>query len=597
MPRDSLGTISDLAFRAGGPSRPTPAGIGACGLASLRTLALLVSILAVAAGALVASGCSSAPAGTPVVDEEEAKLPPKPRTFRVTSAFGGVHRRAEVVGQHWFQALENRILVLDARSGTLLSDLELSERGTTGPVSDFAIDGGLLRAVLETDGVVEVDYANVRAPAVKRRWGRDELGIAPRRIAMLADGPYVSGDGGAIRLAEATPKGESRDEKGRPVPPTPPKRFLEGRDVAEVVDADGGPAACVGRRILRLSDGTYLGAASHLIEVPEQWGGGYGFILQASEGAEVGLMGRDFRERSSSALRGTVHAIRLLDDRFAAVNDWEIATWKLEKVAGSDVTLGAAGAQGDQYLLGALISVPVKGARDCAKVQRNRFAVAGSFGRALYRYLPEGDQPGDTFYWSERLPGRLEVCVSDRRRVLASGREGTWLYLIGERAELTDRPIASPDRPVLAVEAAWGLANCDETRSEVQFRIGDRLETFRPSRGGQVSTIALADARVWIGSDGAVDVIGFDPVAGRTVLEASIRISGPAFALYPNRVGGGVTAVALESGFVVIGPVDADAAPVATSGAIYGGEPRAPLDLDGDGKPDAPAAASAGGRR
>ena len=109
------------------------------------------------------------------------------------------------------------------------------------------------------------------------------------------------------------------------------------------------------------------------------------------------------------------------DDRFFAVNDFEVATWKREETQ-PEVTDSAGEASASsatprsEFVLGALLSVPVKGARDIAKVQRNRFAVAGSFGRALYRYLPEGDKLGDTFYWSRRLPGRLEVSVTDRRR-------------------------------------------------------------------------------------------------------------------------------------------------------------------------------------
>lgn len=535
------------------------------------------------------AGCSSAPAGTPVVDEDEAKLPPKPRSMRIVSAFGGVHRRADIEGGVWYQSFGNRILFLDAQSGTRLSELELAPRGTTGSVSDFARAGNRLFAVLEDDQVIEVDVAVVRTPVVLRRFGTAELGLLPRVVAIVDGEPYVGGEGGVVRLRDAKAIGESVDEDGKPAPPVPPKAWLADRTVGCIIAAKGGPVACVGRRILRIEDGTYLGAANRLIPVPEQWGGGFGFMLQASEGAQVGLMGDDFRERSSSALRGTVHAIRIFDDRFFAINDFEVATWKFEKDLGPDVSPGES-AHGEGHHLGTPLSVPVKGALDIAKVQRNRFAVSGTFGRALYRYLPEGDQPGDTFYWVERTPGRLDVSVTDRRRILAASREGAWMYLIGEEAELTTKPIASPDRPEFSVEAAWGTARSSPERGEVTFFIGDRSQTVVPSGGAKVSTMALADGKVWIGHDRGIDVVGFDPVLREVVVEDRIRLTGPMVALYPNRVGGGVSYVAQYSGFGVVRPIEDDAAPIVAKGCTDGAPARTRNSTAGAAKGDAPSA-------
>ncbi len=541
-------------------------------LAILRGLArarVVACALAAAPLVLQLPGCSTAPPGTPVVDEDEAKLPPKPKSMRIVSAFGGVHRRAEIDAGIWYQSFGNRILFLDAQSGTRLAELELAPRGTTGPVSDFARRGNRLYAVLEDDEVIEVDITVVRSPLVLRRFGRAELGLVPRIVAIVDGEPYVGGEGGVIRLADAKAIGESLDEDGKPIPPVPPQAWLADRTVGCIIGAEGGPVACVGRRIVRVADGSYLGAANKLIPVPEQWGGGYGFLLQAAEGAQVGLMGPDFRERSSSALRGLVHAIRIFDDRFFAINDFEVATWKFEKDLGPDVSPGESVASGG-YHLGTPLSVPVKGALDIAKVQRNRFAVSGTFGRALYRYLPEGDQPGDTFYWVERTPGRLDVSVTDRRRILAASREGSWMYLIGEEAELVTKPIASPDRPEFSVEAAWGTAKSNPERTEVTFYIGDRSQVVAPSGGGKVSTMALADGKVWIGHDRGIDVVGFDPLLKEIVVEDRLRLTGPMVALYPNRVGGGVSYVAQYSGFGIVRPVEDDDPPIVAKGCTDG---------------------------
>ncbi|MEY2796471.1 MAG: hypothetical protein RIR10_2187 [Planctomycetota bacterium] len=543
---------------------------------------------------MAAPGCTTAPPGTPVVDEDEAKLPPVPKSMRVVSSFGGVHRKAEIDAGIWYQAFANRMLFLDAQSGTKLTELELAPRGTTGHVQDFVRIGKLMYVVLEHDQVVEVDISVVRNPVVKRRWGIAELGLEPRVVADVDGEPYVGGVGGAIRLADAKAIGEHFDEDGKPVPPAPPSAFLAGRTVDCIVDADGGPVGCVGRRILRLEDAHYLGAANKLFVMPEAWGGGYGFLLQASEGAQVGLMSRDFREISSSGLRGVVHNVRAFDDRFFAINDFEVSTWKLEPVldsaleavaeseahgAGELQQVGESTKPRRKFRLGATLSVPVRGALDIAKVQQNRFAVCGTFGRSLYRYLPEGDAPGDTFYAVERVPGRLDVSVTDRRRILAASSEGSWMYLIGEEAELTQRPIASPDRPEFSVEASWGTATVSEDRKTVTFSFGERSQTHEPTGGAEVSTLALADGKVWIGHTEGIDVIEFDPLTKQIKLSDFLRLNGPMIALYPNRVGGGVAYVAKYSGFGVIRPVADDAPPIVATGCVDG----SPLKPRGNG--------------
>jgi len=528
-----------------------------------RTVSLLFTLFC--AMPLVLSACTNAPAGTPVIREEEADLPPVKRSMRVATSFGGAHRDLLIDGNHWFQTFANRLLILDAQTGTTISDVELAPRGTTGPATSLVLRGQSMFVVLDGDAVVELEVDRVRRPVFVARWGVPELGITPRQVSLVDGEILVSGDGGVVRLADAPREGTTLDKEGKPLPPVPPVRYLDGLRAGTVVAAEGGPVACVGRRILRVRDGSYLGAASRLFPLPAEYGGGYGFALQASDGAEVGLMTGEFRERSRSAVRGEVRSLRVFDGRFLAVTDTEVTTWKLETTPGPGTISDGEGIQ-----LGTMLPVAVRGARDVGIVRQNRFAVAGSFGRALYRYLPEGDKPGDTFYWTERMPGRLDVSVSDRRRVLAVGVEGAWMYLIGEKAELVDRDIASPDRQSPAAEVAWGSASCDERRQDVQVRVGETLVLHRPSRGGLVSTLAAADGRIWVGHDDGIDVLGLDPATGNLVVEDRIVLAGPIVAIYPNRVGGGVNYVARLDGFGVIRPIPVDDPPIVTPGTIMG---------------------------
>jgi hypothetical protein len=95
---------------------------------------------------------------------------------------------------------------------------------------------------------------------------------------------------------------------------------------------------------------------------------------------------------------------------------------------------------------------------------------------------------------------------------------------------------------------------------------------------GLVSTLTEADGKIWIGHDHGVDVIGFDAGTGEIVAEDRIVLAGPMVALYPNRVGGGVTYVARFDGFGLIRPISVDAPPILTPGTVRGyWGPTAPI--------------------
>jgi murein DD-endopeptidase MepM/ murein hydrolase activator NlpD len=66
--------------------------IGVCSRrGSSRAFASAVSCLLLATLVAAVGACSTAVPGTPVVDEEEAKLPPRQKSMRVTSGFGMRH--------------------------------------------------------------------------------------------------------------------------------------------------------------------------------------------------------------------------------------------------------------------------------------------------------------------------------------------------------------------------------------------------------------------------------------------------------------------------------------------------------------------------
>ena len=117
------------------------------------------------------------------------------------------------------------------------------------------------------------------------------------------------------------------------------------------------------------------------------------------------------------------------------------------------------------------------------------------------------------------------------------------------------------------------------------FSFGERSQTHEPTAGSEVSTLALADGKVWIGHSSGIDVIEFDPLTKQIKLSDFLRLNGPVIALYPNRVGGGVAYVAKFSGFGVIRPVADDAPPIVAKGCVDG-SPLKPRNIGSKNESD-----------
>ena len=333
-----------------------------------------------------------------------------------------------------------------------------------------------------------------------------------------------------------------------------------------------------------LEDERYLGAATQLAALPSGIGppGGYVFVLQGTNGASVGMMTGAFAETSHRAVPALVRRVRVLGDRIFAVTDRIIHTWRIQ---------GLELVEPEE--------IPLRGGRDIAQIRPNHYAVAGSFGRAMYRHRAEERRDGDTFYNVERSPGLLEVAMTDGRRILAGGREGFWLWRIGGTPEITDKTtdLVSVNDPECA--ASWGTAKLIKEKDEsgnkvakaVEFRHGGTVERWEPPAGSLVTAIELVDGDVWIGHDLGIDAphhvdavspdapaappvtaaaskgdpdgAGAGPASpGRIDTVRSFRFEGPPLFIYPERIGGGASIVALHGGFILVKPIAVGEAPV-----------------------------------
>ncbi|MFM9168732.1 MAG: hypothetical protein ACKOTD_01030, partial [Phycisphaerales bacterium] len=121
----------------------------------------------------------------------------------------------------------------------------------------------------------------------------------------------------------------------------------------------------------------------------------------------------------------------------------------------------------------------------------------------------------------------------------------------------------------------------------VEVRHGGTGERWDPPAGSLVTVIELVDGDVWVGHDFGVDVVrrvdatpapapaagvpkaaadaedGALPAAkGRLDTIRSFRFEGPPLFIYPERIGGGASIVALHGGFILVKPIAVGEAPV-----------------------------------
>lgn len=522
----------------------------------LRTLFSRSGAVAFLAAALGSAACTPRYVAEDRTDRRE-------RALRFEQQVGGTHHAASVDGGRWLQTFGNQLLSIDVTNGRELGRAEGVPFGEGGALTDLAVEGDRAWAVSSATALLEFDVSANASPRVVERWPAAKLGIEPELVSRVNGETFVSGAGGAVRLSDG-------------------KRFLTGMAPVHVVHGPGGPVTCVGRRILALEDGRYLGAATALDELPAGIGplGGYAFCLQGKTGATVGLMGPDFAEVARATVPALVRRVRVCGDRLFAVTDRHLHTWRID---------GNAMAEPEE--------IPLRGGRDVALLRPNHYAVAGSFGRAMYRHREEERRDGDTFYNVDRQPGLLEVAITDGRRILAGGREGFWRWRIGGEAQLTDQTTDLTNIPDPDLSAAWGRVrlvtekDADGVQRGVAVEVtqGTSVERYVPDGSPRITAIELVDGDVWVGHQRGVDVLrrvavpvpapGAAPAAPAQAPDAASadaaspkapaglkvlhqwRFEGPVLFIYPERIGGGAAVVSLHGGFALVKPVAVGEAP------------------------------------
>jgi len=477
-----------------------------CALPLALRPVLLLSILWAAVGCESASKSPTTP--KPPVDRSASNdapgtvQAPTARTLEIVSHVGGTHYRTVVHKGRWLQTFSNTLLVLDRERATIEARRQLCEFGSAGPAVDLAVLGERGLVVLDRDAVIEVG-AESGDLVIRDTVDHVALGFRPLRVSVSGGELWVAGEGGVMRWSDR-------------------QRFLtEGVSGAlgAVVASANGPIACAGRRVYEVKTGNFVAAATELLELPADAPAPLAFVLQGKETFSVGLMGSDVRELSRTMVPGTCIRIRWFDQRLWCVTDGAIHSWSVENNELVDPRL-----------------IKVRGARDVDMLGPNRLAIAGSFGRAIYRPEPQGSQRGDEFIGAVREASRLEKAIADGRRILAgSDTEGFWLYLIGAEAELSDRELSTYKQPVQSVRGVWGKAEIAEGAKSVKGISHGVEHVYTPDGNPDIYCLAAVDDCLWIGHDLGIDVVsGLAAAGGASATGGTSSASSPGAAAAPG---------------------------------------------------------------
>ena len=467
----------------------------------------------------VLMGCEPSYAPRQVIDL-------RPRTLEIDNHHGGTRRVSIHHDGQWYQSFGPSIEVIDPEDGLRIARIDHKPWGEIGPISDMIVTEDSepeLVVVHAGDRLVRYQLTNPRRPLLVEEIDAETLGIEPYLLSQEGGRVWASGRGGAVRIDR--PGITLLSDEG------------EGAVVGRVVASGDGLAASVGRRILSVDDGRYLGAASELQSLPSELAseielpGGVVFILRGNEASTVGIMGGDFRERDNKVFPVPIFAARVLDGRLWAVMPVEIVTWPIENGG----------------RLGAPVFIPIKGARDIAMLRENYYAVGGTFGRAIYRLMADGQGDADTFFAVERTPGRVTMAVGDGRRVLAGSEEGSWLYKIGGSVELSDRALRNNAGQVDEITLSWCDASIEEDGAilRVEPIEGETFE-WSPPREGLVYTLEVAGEYLFVGHDDGLECFGYRD--GGVIRIGGVWMEGPVAWLFRPRVGDDVAFVSAFGG-------------------------------------------------
>ncbi len=424
--------------------------------------------------------------------------------LRVASAAGAAPSAAVIgPGDVWRQGRGCAVEMIDP--GPLFRDqaVQLGTEGRNGPVCDLAVVDDRLFAVLRDEAVLELDGRDL---TLRARHDAARLGQRPRRLSVAGGDVYVTGDNGVTRLRDG-------------------RRWLEDRTVTGpvIVNPISGLNASIGRRVYRLDNGAYLGAAVALQNTTDP--NMLVFAFNLVDGVAVGLMTPDIREIDRTVIPGVLRRLRAVDDLVFVATDQAAAVLRRES---------------DRLVVARVDRM--RGVADLVRLGPRRVGVVGAGFRARIRIdLP--DEPP-----AVRRDGPVDLrdgWFEGRSFIVVESSGAAWL--VNDDGGLT--PTETAGAPlndgrsartigVDADVAPDGVLMLTTAAGEQEFVDGEVAPPY---------VVAALDGDIWVGGDGGVVVLR-ELEEDAFVAVDRVRLPGLITRLTPDTGGRGMRYVGPEAG-------------------------------------------------
>ena len=434
---------------------------------------------------------------------------------------GGVTNTLEIDGKYWFQGVGDRLLVLESRSGNMVTELQLSDERGGAVCTDLLVNDDTIWVLLDDETVIELTLNKWGVPEVVSQKSADALGIVPMHLSVIEDWPIVFGKGGAVRLSD-----------GRKIVD------VEGAVSGVALSLDRGIVYAVDRRVYDAGTGEFLGSASLLAELDETANADLGtlvFTRDLGNRTEVGLMTPEGRD--VDAFRGTL----IVDGGSASLR-----TVGSRVHVCTDVGVYILGVAPRELRL--LKTIEMKGAKDVGVIASNYLAICGDQGRGIYRLSVDRGGDGDTYFRQVHATSQMGRGHADRLGITIPTATGLKRYEYGGAIEASAEVDMRIDANTTELVVLGWAASIDAESGEVVIldSIGKKIENL-PIR--RASTVVTISGNFWFGTDDGIAIYGPD-ASGSMAQLGVITIAGPVVQLVPQLDGS--AAFVSAAGFVGI---------------------------------------------
>lgn len=421
----------------------------------------------------------------------------------VRHSAGGQAVALAVGDTYWYQAVGERVLVLKKNGGTKVGEVSLTPRAG-GICTDLLLEGTTLYALLDGSAVVVLDVSTSTSPTILERMPAEDLGIVPRQIAVVGGSPVVFGDGGAVRLQDASVLVS-----------------CDGVVTGISTTLDNGVVYAMERKLFDSATNTFLGSASEVFSLSENANAPIGTLVyvRALDGVtEVGLMTSGLKEIDSTLGK------ELLQGEYT---DVLVRGSRVYVVTSSGVFV--LGVSPNELRL--LRDFPMEGARSVGIVGSNYFALCGTFGYGLYRIENDRGGVGRTLFRVVSANGAMRAGFFTGRGVQVETDDGSLYYSFGGElspcySDHTSQSMKAVRVPRSAV-VLGAQAEIEQDGTVIMHTSDGTMELALPSLA---TTVVSISGDFWFGTQNGIYVVG---QGEEEPILLGLQLAGPIVQLIP----------------------------------------------------------------